>query len=166
MKLIFLDIDGVMVVGDDPQFLSGMALVDGEHMHHFAPKCVEALNALTDRTGAKIVISSVWRISHNFETLKKHFKNEGVTGELIDKTPRLFDETRMQADRGIEIQCWLSKHDHEDIESFVIFDDDSDMAHLMHKLVKTEFRDWDKDGTETGLTMEHVEKAIKILSGE
>jgi len=37
MKLIFLDIDGVMVVGDDPQFLSGMALVDGEHMHHLLP---------------------------------------------------------------------------------------------------------------------------------
>jgi len=166
MRIIFLDIDGVLVVGDDPACFKDMALIDGEHLHHFHRSCVDALNHITDTTGAKLVMSSTWRGSHNFEVLKKHLIAEGVTGELIDKTPILRDREAFSVDRGIEIQCWLSRHDHEDIESFVILDDDGDMAHLISKLVKTCFRDWDKTGKETGLTMEHAKEAIKLLEVE
>lgn len=163
MKIVFLDIDGVLVVGDDPACFKDMALIDGEHLNHFHGSCVHALNHLTNTTGAKIVISSTWRGSHKFATLKKHFQAEGVTGEIIDKTPILRDREHMSVFRGIEIQCWLSRFDHEDIESFVILDDDSDMCHLINRLVKTKFRDWDRNGTETGFTMEHAEKAIQLL---
>lgn len=163
MKIIFFDIDGTVVIGDDPACFKDMAFVDGDHLNHFNKKCVDALNHLTDQTGAKLVISSVWRGSHALDTLKKHFKNEGVTGEIIGATPILRDRNHATVFRGIEIQCWLSNHDHENIESFVIIDDDSDACHLIDRLVKTEFRDWEKNGTETGLTMEHAAKAIIIL---
>jgi DNA-binding LacI/PurR family transcriptional regulator len=163
MRIVFLDVDGVLVTGDDPACFKDMALIDGEHLNHFHQSCVAALNHITDTTGAKLVISSTWRGSHKFETLKRHLIAEGVTGEVYDKTPILRDRDHMSVFRGIEIQCWLSRRDHEDIESFVILDDDSDMCHLMRRLVHTFFRDYKRDGTETGLTMEHAEKAIQLL---
>lgn len=46
----------------------------------------------------------------------------------------------------------------EDITSFVILDDDSDMEPHMDKLVKTDYR--------KGLQDEEVQKAIRILKGD
>lgn len=60
--------------------------------------------------------------------------------------------------RGHEIQDWL-RHRAErrdDVEAFVIIDDDSDMDHLLPKLVKTTCA--------TGLLDEHVEAAARLLS--
>ena len=164
MKIIFLDIDGVLVTGDDPKSLKEFALVDGDRMRHFQPNCVKALNALTDQTGAKIIISSTWRNSHEFPILLKHFKNEGVTGEVIGITPTLREVGGYSVFRGLEIQHWLNKNDHTPIESFVILDDDSDMCHLMPRFVKCKFRDWDKTGAESGFTMKELPKAIEILN--
>ena len=53
-----------------------------------------------------------------------------------------------------EIQSWIDDHE---VESFVILDDSSDMAHLMPKLVHTSM--------ETGLTEDHVEQALSLLAG-
>jgi len=175
MKICFLDLDGVLVTGDTPTSLKRMAKVDGDYLCHFNSKCVKALNQLIEKSNAKIVISSTWRKSTQLSTLIKHFKNEGVIGEIIGETPILYDTDKMSVYRGIEIQCWISRHDHENIESFVIIDDDSDMCHLLNRLVKTTMRDYEKLGKESeftykelskesGFTIEHIEKAIEILN--
>jgi len=68
---------------------------------------------------------------------------------IIDKTPVLNEGTR-----GSEIAMWMQD---KDIQSFAILDDDDDfLPDQMPFLVKTDF--------DTGLTREHVEKAIEILS--
>jgi hypothetical protein len=66
-------------------------------------------------------------------------------------TPRLF------GDRGEEIQKWLDEHG-ENVESFVILDDDSDLEPYMSRSVIV-------DG-EVGLTEADVNKAIVILGRE
>lgn len=118
MKIIFLDIDGVMNSFNGIIKRGGQALRD-LHEEHF-----EVLKWIIQQTNARIVISSTWRIGNTLEDLKE-ILNPHINSEIIiDKTPNLHKE------RGNEIQAWLDNNSQFVIESFVILDDDSDMVHL------------------------------------
>ena len=146
MKVIFLDIDGV-VNSEDSWRRRGDSLYDDipdeEHIKH--------LNTIVKETGAEIVISSSWRSVFTLLGLKYIMHGQGSIGKIIGKTPKIEHDTV----RGMEIQKWLDDTN-EEIESFVILDDDCDMAHLSDKLVKTTW--------ETGLQEEHAMLAIEILN--
>jgi len=157
MKIIFLDIDGVIC--NREQWRTRIK-VDGEILCHFDPKAVGLLNELTDGTGAKFVLSSTWRM-HPIETLKKHFKNEFVSGEIIGVTPR---HSGLNVWRGNEIQDWLDKNKELNVESFVILDDDIDMEHLRPRLVHTMTHDETTGEWVEGLTEKHVAKALDLLN--
>jgi hypothetical protein len=108
MRVIFLDIDGVLVVFDaDTPGYTGT----DEPFHRPA---VDALNTLTAQTGCKIVISSMWRVLENVN-VRQIFKEEGITGEIVGETPSV-------GSRSEEIAAWLAAAP-EPIESFVIIDD-------------------------------------------
>ena len=66
MKVIFLDIDGVLNTPASiklaPIFVEGAPTWYGRHLHAFDKNCISALNKITDATKAKIVISSTWRL--------------------------------------------------------------------------------------------------------
>ena len=172
MKIVFLDIDGVIctqeeIFHDPEKKKSGeikiedyMRRVDGKWLHMFSPVAVAALNHITNTTGAKLVISSTWR-NKGVDRLKIHFKEQGVTGEIIGITPYVYNEEHKCKMRGGEIQVWLDKN--PGVESFVILDDDSDMLHLLPRLVKTMWDDYEKTGEPEGLVMKHAEQAIKML---
>jgi hypothetical protein len=113
------------------------------------------LNRITEETGAKIVVSSVWR-TDGLMKCRENLHSWGVVAPVIGVTPRLY-EGYNQLPRGLEISKWLEEYDREEVESFVILDDDHDMEHLLPFLVHTPF--------ETGLTEEHADLAIKILTG-
>ena len=153
MKVVFLDFDGPLIPIMSHENRRGL----GEKAW---PRCVTALNRITDVTGAKIVISSIWRLSGMGDCVT-HLRNWGVTGEVIGTTPRyLEDEWKgekkilVAVPRGREIQAWLDEH--PDVESFVILDDDKDMEHLMPFLIHTPF--------EIGLTDEDADSAIMRLN--
>lgn len=165
MKIIFLDIDGVLCTWDSlslPRRTKSFA--------RFCKSSVAKLNEITDSTGAVIVLTSSWRrrIPSASLALGCHIALEGVTAQIIGQTPRLQARVWKDADghthngvpRGAEIQSWLDENDDVSIESFVIIDDDSDMIHLSDRLVCV------KNGMETGLRAEHVEQAISLLSGK
>lgn len=140
MRVVFLDIDGVLVNRASIRRQSGRhACAD--------PSCVAQLNLITDATGAVIVLSSTWRFD---DAIKETIYGWGVTGTIRSMTPRL-----RGFDRGIEIDYWLTTGSNSP-ESFVILDDDSDMAHLKYALVQTNM--------ETGLTKEHADRAIVMLN--
>jgi len=145
MSVVFLDFDGVLVNKKSWYVRSGLqATAD--------PPCIEALNVITRKTGAGIVISSSWRIGQTLAELACILKSWGVAGKLIGKTPWIADK-----DRGDEISAWLEAYPHP-VDRFVILDDDADMGRLEEHLVKTEF--------DEGLTMEHAQRAIaKLASG-
>lgn len=146
MKIIFLDIDGVLNSGE---YL--YAHNCDEWVEQIDPDAVSLLNELVADTQAQIVISSSWRIARSLSEIKNYFKERGFMGDIIDVTPSNY---RGETERGNEIQEWLDTHQ---VDSFVILDDDSDMAHLRDYLVKTSF--------EHGLQPEHITKAKKILNG-
>ena len=164
MKILFTDIDGVLctqeeIFHDPAKKKSGeikvedyMREVNGTWLHIFRPVAVAALNHITDTTGAKLVISSTWK-NKGIDRLKIHFKDQGVTGEIVGKTPNVYNEEKKCKIRGEEIQAWLDENPAP--ESFVILDDMDEMEPLKNYLVQT-------DHTK-GLQDEQVDKAIKML---
>ena len=161
MKLVFLDIDGVLVT--PAECMQKMVRIDGDLLHHFNPEAVSAINHVTETTGAKFVISSTWRM-HGIKILSKHFKNEAVLGEIVSITPRL-----NSYERGLEIMDWLANNESFEVDAFSIVDDEGDAAHtdeLRKHFVKTLWRDWDKTGEAVGFTMKHAEQMVSILNVE
>lgn len=138
MKVIFLDVDGVLnSVKDRFSFTI-------ETDYHFI-----LLKKIVDATNAEIVLSSSWRIGDS-ETVRKRLKDFGM--DFIDVTPQLPYPSK----RGDEIRSWLKCHT-EIVESFVILDDESDMCEFVEtNLVKTDMK--------VGLQKSDVNKAIKILN--
>jgi hypothetical protein len=143
MKLIFLDIDGVM---NHRNYIVRSRL---HELQEFCPIAVRNLREIIKRTGAKIVLSSTWRQGRTMKQLKTLFSCYDLDQYLIGKTPYLEDQIR-----GNEIKQFLDNV-FEPVESFVILDDDKDMGELLPHLVHCiNF---------SGLTDERREEAIRIL---
>lgn len=141
MRVIFLDIDGVLVTRAEIMVASGMRATA-------KASCVAVLNRITDVTGAVIVVSSSWRYGGE-QWMREKLIEWGVRAEMIGITP-----VRWKVDRGREIQAWIATAG--PVDAIVILDDDSDMAHLLSRLVKTEMVN--------GLTEAHAERAITLLT--
>lgn len=146
MKIIFLDIDGVLN--------SWESFKEFKTMWILSPENIKQLNRIIEATGAKIVISSSWRNCKEIkDNLNDYLINDcGIKGEIIGKTPLVSFHRR----RGLEIKTWLDDWQGESIEQFVILDDDSDMIPLMHRLCKINIQ--------VGLTEERADEAIKMLN--
>ena len=160
MKIIFLDIDGVL--NCESAYRNGECQYqewiweDGrkDHYQRFCVRSKELLNKLIDETGAKIVISSTWRHS-GIEFMKKVWEMEEMSGEIIGITPSLRTKG-LRIPRGMEIAYQLNNDllfqhinwdkviqqeyvDKSGVENYIIIDDDSDMLynqrnHFVHVL--------------------------------
>lgn len=135
MKVIFLDIDGVLNNKETMQRHRGFIGID--------PYLVAIFNRIILATDAKIVLSSTWR-------LEKVFQDEvrKQVWDFIDITPRLPNEKR-----GTEVKVWLDKH--PEVERYAILDDDRDFLEGQ-PLFKTT---WDE-----GLTEEIAKQVIEYLN--
>jgi len=133
-KIIFLDIDGVMNSQVDYELAEARGDLEKarEEAHELSERCVGLLNDLIDETGAEVVISSVWRYSTTKEEMQALFEKKGFMHKILDYTP-VYD--RRFSVRGNEILGWIKDHEeylgqfYHDFETFVIFDDDSDMLY-------------------------------------
>lgn len=123
MRLIFLDIDGVMVPFSAPGQKARPALPN--------KRAVNELNTLTNLTGANIVISSDWRIGTPHAKLEKMFKDWGIQAEVLGTTGK-------GKTRGHEVLASLAILSQEYwINSFVILDDVGEgMEPLQRNLVE------------------------------
>ena len=142
MKVLFLDIDGVLN--------SAFAINEQRRGDAIDRGMVERVNQIVDATGCKIVISSTWRLYQKPEKLTALLYGYGLRPVVIDRTPELDIE---DFNRGDEINTWLKNH--PEVTHFVILDDNDDSA--MRNLVQTTFKH--------GLQAEHVVKAIQLLTG-
>ena len=178
MKLIFLDIDGVLnhhqfykkrydekkhektIKKDDGGKLTKQSEEDF-YAEMLDPESIENLNELIEKTGAKVVVSSTWRLGKSPETLQATLEKRGFVGEIIDKTPR----GCACCQRGNEILEWLKNNQevigkpYHEYNSYLILDDDSDMLYWQ----RNNFM-W-VDG-HVGLTPTITYKAIRLLNGK
>lgn len=157
MKVIFLDIDGVLnheqhykwlMETDEPTPLQRVYPYS-----EFNPKSCQLLNDIIKETGARIVVSSSWRLDgiHRMNIL---FKYLGLPN-IYDITPSLCERFGSLC-RGKEIDKWLSEH--PEVDKYVILDDDTDMLpKQISFFVKT-------NPYEDGLNVECKDKAIEILN--
>lgn len=172
MKVIFLDVDGVLNTSNTFKEIKREWQETGKRRVEIDIKRVGYLKEIVDATGALIVLSSSWRKlgsmdngvfkSENLSVLEfiKILDSFGLY--IYDITPRC--KSRMRQD---EIMEWLKGHD---VDSFVVIDDDSyDLQMFLNKeLIKTSFTMDDEMVTNMddvcGLCEEHVDKAIQILN--
>ena len=175
MKVLFLDIDGVLnsenwfayriycVKNNMVNILMNFVDTDDRNIKHkltmLDDRAIANLNRIIEETGCKVVLSSSWRSSIESENIftQNLLKLKGFKYEFYDVTPRLwFSDFSIR--RGEEIKFWLDKESEKhDIESFVILDDDSDMLpEQMNNFIHV-------DG-QVGLTDKDVFTAIEILN--
>jgi hypothetical protein len=166
MKVIFLDIDGVL---NHTQTRHCVAPTDEEPLPiPIAPECMARLNRLIAETGAKIVISSSWRNFARWQDLGPALVRHGLIADVIGETPNLPNDKTWLCnwhvrkgepfgfellERGWEIAEWISAH--PEVTAFVILDDCSDMDVLVPWLVLTHPCD--------GLDDPDVERAKHLL---
>ena len=156
MKVVFLDIDGVLNEEKSRSRCVGYKGVDD--------KKAENLALIVRATGAKIVLISTWKDGWR-KTDKAH---QGMMANYLDKKLKkqgitVFDKTKDMTEgeylsRGEGILEFLQRHK---TESYVILDDyqfDYDACGLTACHIKT-------DAYDGGLTSALSEKAIKILNG-
>lgn len=152
MKIIFLDVDGVLNHSKTPDWRDGS-------IHVLDMECVNQLRRVLDTTGAKIVVSSTWRFSPEgmravLDALPKN--------AVIGKTP--FSSRNLNAPRKLEILDWMDKvwpltwgASFEVITHVAVIDDDNDADLEDGSFFKTKFE-------ESGLTAEIADRMIAHLN--
>ena len=160
MKILFLDIDGVIKTD--------------VHGSPFFDDSLDILKSILDRTGAVIVMSSSWKVKYKafvdngyktdiydiqrlYEALCRH----GLT--ITDYTPYL-GEIDWSLRRPVEIKEYLKSA--EDVESFCILDerDEFPWDDLSDNLVLTLFGK-DENGEKIAyLAPEHEDRIVAILN--
>lgn len=183
MKIIFLDIDGVLNSQDWSvrrfDLYSSDEMVAQYPKREFDPEAIDWLNYIVENTGAKVVVSSTWRLGRRVEDLRELLESVGFEGEVIDKTPNMHaridgEFAGYRPPRGCEIDWWLEKQggfqrvnwsqqiqqefiDNARVKNYVILDDDSDMLYNQREhFIKTDAMH--------GLTKVEAERAINILN--
>ena len=149
MKLIFLDIDGVLNSHTSIEEYYHLGINRPDEL--FGTNSVDALKQIVKETGAKIVISSTWGLTS--KTIRAFHRNNLDLNWIVGEIPYL------ESGRGYTIKEFLTNERwklEEDIESFVIIDDEDDMEPYMNRLCKVNYL--------IGLTDKDAEKIIQMLT--
>ena len=152
MKIIFLDIDGVMVLTRDAvSKIIERSNAQNILYYSFGPKRVEFLKKIFESVeDVKIVVISTWAAYFNFIVLNKIFKNEGIEGKIIDAIGHNEYASTSSSGKADFVKYYVQKNK---IENYVVIDD---QELYVENLVKV-----DKN---VGLTLGDVELAIHILN--
>jgi hypothetical protein len=137
MKVIFLDIDGVLNCKQTPNPRKFPFIVD--------PVLLKRLTDLLELTDAQVVLTSNWRYDPAGMFSAKHYSIP-----FIDTTPDLPNEPRRNP-----ILDWLRRH--PDVERFIVIDDEDDELDDLPLF---------QPSRRAGLTDEIVEAAADYLNGE
>ena len=125
MKVIFLDIDGVL---NSDEYID---LIKGKEMtaeNEIDMEKVRLLEQAINQTGARVVLTASGRYAQVGRYLRKVLSQRAI---FTDVTPY------MNNIRGLEIKEWLSQN--SDVEDFVILDDEIFESYdekLLSKLIK------------------------------
>ena len=137
MKIIFLDIDGVLNCDKTANPRKFPYVVD--------KRLLARLKKLLDRTGAKVVLTSTWRLDPIGLFAAKHW---GVP--FIDISPDMPKSSRCS-----EVLTWLSRH--PKITRYVIIDDEDDELDELPLF---------QPSSKTGLTGQITKGVEKYLNGK
>lgn len=133
IKVIFLDVDGVINIPDYSCF--------NKH-------CLEHLKTIIEKTKAKVVISSSWRLGE-LETTKKQFPEwlqEHIVGETIRGYSHTIKGSSLPIVRGNEIKHWIDTHliypwhaDPEQKEKYSVYDENGKFKYMQYNILDVQF---------------------------
>lgn len=166
MKVLFLDIDGVLNsiewckagnrFGCPPRLKERCT----KERLRWCPDMVKRLREVVETTGAHIVISSSWR-GYGKGAVRKWramfnvygWRNAPVIGETPDLTAKRPSGVYVAVKRGEEVAAWINSHQHV-VEKYVCVDDGDDFL-PGQPLVLTSM--------EFGLTHQDAQECIRLL---
>lgn len=161
MKVIFLDIDGVLNYEKSQSRCCGFTGIDHNRVKNLA-KIVAA-------TDAKIVLISTWREYYFLNAGRKQPDKTGqyLYNKLAQEHLYIYDilpKRARWANRGNQIQAYLD--DHPEIDGFVILDDEIFVTYLQNGLERYLIQSvYDTDREEFGGLTEYLaDRAIEILN--
>lgn len=153
MKVIFLDFDGVITTYNSKWKID---------MNN-----IKIINDICDKTNAKIVVTSSWRIGHRGDVLafNGYLTQYIIEHNYLDNVQDTFDKfignivgmtESIGGWRGDEIKLYMNEH--PEVENYVILDDDSDMCdYQLFNFVQTD--------TYEGITERDAKLCVDILNG-
>ena len=156
MKILFLDIDGVLNSREYDRRRNRNEQTDIDETR------LPLVKEIIDKTGAKIVLISTWR--NHWDRDESLCDEDGMyINRLFSKYGlAIYDKTQdlgLLSKRKDEVKTWLAEHK-SDIGSFVILDD--------YRFGWDDLSDFyihTNPNYGLGLEDEHVEKAITLLNG-
>lgn len=151
MKVIFLDVDGVLNSDEYFDSIQGKD-IQGIEQDVDIQKIV-LLQKAVEETGARVVLTSSWRYKKAGEELRELLTRYGI---LTDVTPLL------QNERGLEIKQWLVEN--EEVVDYVIVDDEvfaSFDEELLQRLIRISNENGRSYGD--GLQEKDVQEIIRRL---
>lgn len=158
MKVIFLDIDGVI---NSEEFLKNNEneMIDRNN--------VDILKNIIDKTGAVIVMSSGWKLWFDDDMMPKDGEAQYLYDILCEAKIKLFGKTPDFSTEEIrtkktfshvkarEIIAWLSEH--EEANKYVVLDDlDLKNEEINSHLVRT--------NAQVGITEDDAKRVIEMIS--
>ena len=158
MKVIFLDVDGVLNCQSSKARFRGYIGIDNDK--------VKRLRDIVKATNAKIVLTSTWKLFWERDPLLKDEQHED--GNYLDRKFRrenlfILDKTTEEKNLGCRGEGIHNFLQHHNIESWIVLDDeifdDYETYGIMPHLIKTTF--YADDG---GIQDKHIKLAIKMLN--
>lgn len=117
MKIIFLDIDGVLAT--HKEFMMNRTKFQTKHPeakeiripYPFNQGCVKVFNEILDETNAVIVLSSDWRFHWDLNDLDKIFKFNGIKKSPIAITSKIKRKlsSDLEDDRSFQIKKYVDE---------------------------------------------------------
>lgn len=168
-KYIFLDIDGVL--NSEHTLNESCENMDQKMASIISDQLVKNLSYLVEKTDAKIILSSSWRVyfNNNIKNPNNIFAMALLASlnkynlKLHDMTP--YPKGPHSSERGLEIKTYVEQNN---ITDYVVIDDEqfSDFKiHLdMSRFIQTNFGDETTTIENEGLNIKVAEKAIEILN--
>jgi len=158
MKLLFLDVDGV--------------LNDGYRGYPFLVEpCLRILKFIIDETKAHIVLSSNWRLFNEYRAIliPKLIQHGIIKNDVFSSTPDLdLDHLPLRPREILQwirdnttICPWQKNRDLPSVHHFAIIDDRNLINELYGHALRSQFV---QTNGQVGLTMEIAKKVIKLLN--
>lgn len=155
MRIIFLDIDGVLNNICTTEYFQGGLGIDDENLQNFA-LFFEKSNKKEE---TRLVLSSSWRIDKYNTAPNSYTYLEDKLSQYNIKIDSITPIETMSLNRGKEIARWLDDHKDLDISSFIIIDDycfrDFITYSLQASLLKITFK--------KGFVKKDISRALKLL---
>lgn len=194
-RIIFLDVDGVLngynrwsTLGWDIVCKLNSKKLRNWYREWTDPcgihiRKLKRLAKIVRKTGAKVVMSSTWRMAWRYDGYRPVLKDSISAGSVFRKLDNLFKAYNIELigitphldnqGRDSEIIQWLAQHE-DKVDNFIILDDENSFMKAFWNNERFIQTSEVPKGTliigrgieNTGLRRKHVKKAIRVLTKE